>query len=472
MKKTSICANIHCMVKVDEEVQEVKAEEKEQKKTPRWKYILNISIILVITGVAVFFSVKDNGVEIWDLLRTANIGYLFALLGVSILQASIRALILYCFARLYTRKYHIHQALATDQIGVFYNAVTPGASGGQIMQAYTFKKQGIQISAAVSIMAMYSIAFQIVLVTMGTISFIIKYDSLMQLQAIPFQIAELKFEVPIWPLTIFGFSINVLAIGGILLMAYSRVFHNFVMGPCITLLNKLHIVKDPDKKRESLRIQVENFKMEFRRLFTNIPFVTLILFLFVCYAVVKFSYPYFCGLALGNESTNANLFDAIVLSNYHSMVTQLIPIPGAAGVSEYFFAKLFVNKDNPAIGFFYSSGGWVDSLALCQASLLMWRAFTFIFPLVVAGFVTAFYRSSPKNEAHLRGELPNRKTFVSLQEETYVSRQEQLNTMVETTRLSRAAILAKLKSGTKKRKKRAKKQVKDQEEDTNREYHI
>ena len=471
MKKTSIYANITCMVKVEEEIKEPQHEEKEPKSTPKWKYILNISLILVITGVAVFFSVKDNGAEIWDLLSTANVPYLFALLGVSILQASIRALILYCFARLYTRKYHIHQALATDQIGVFYNAVTPGASGGQIMQAYTFKKQGIQISAAVSIMAMYSIAFQIVLVTLGTISFIIKYDSLMQLEAIPFDIAGLKFSVPIWPLTIFGFSINVLAIGGILLMAYSRVFHNFVMGPCISLLHKLHIVKDPDKKRESLRIQVENFKMEFRRLFTNIPFVTLILFLFVCYALVKFSYPYFCGKALGNMSENSNLFDAIVLSNYHSMVTQLIPIPGAAGVSEYFFAKLFVNTKTPETGFFFAVGGAKDSLALCQASLLMWRFFTFILPLVIAGFVTAFYRSSPKNEAHLRGELPNRKTFVSLQVETYVSRQEELNTMVETTRLSRAAVLAKLKP-KKKRKIKPKKPQQDEETDTNREYRL
>lgn len=458
------------MVEVEEEVVSKQPEKKEEKKSATWKYVLNISIILVVTGFAVFFSVKDNGVEIWDLLRTANIPYLFALLGVSILQAAIRALILFCFARLYTRRYHIHQALATDQIGVFYNAVTPGASGGQIMQAYTFKKQGIQISAAVSIMAMYSIAFQIVLVTMGTVSFIIKYDALMQLQAIPFDIGGFKFSIPIWPLTIFGFSINVLAIGGILLMAYSRIFHNFVMGPCVSFLHKLHIVKDPDRKRESLRIQVENFKMEFRRLFTNIPFVILIFFLFICYALVKFSYPYFCGKALGNASENANLFDSIVLSNYHSMVTQLIPIPGSAGVSEYFFAKLFVNTSKPETGFFYAIGGAKDSLALCQASLLMWRFYTFILPLVVAGFVAAFYRSSPKNEAHLRGDLPNRKTFVSLQEETYVSRQEQLNTMVETTRLSRAAILAKLKTPKKRKTKQKKPRLKDDE--SNREYRL
>ena len=431
---------------------------KAEGKTATWKYVLNISLILLITAIAVFFSVKDNAGEIWDLLSTANVPYLLSLFGVGLLQAGIRSLILYCFARLYTKRYYFHQALATDQIGVFYNAVTPGASGGQIMQAYTFKKQGVQISAAVSIMAMYSIAFQIVLVTLGLVSFIVKYDTLIHLEPIPFDIGGLKFTIPIWPLTIFGFSINIFAILGILLMSYSHIFHNFVMGPCISLLHKLHIIKDPDKKRESLRIQIENFKIEFRRLITNIPFFILIIVLFVAYAFVKYSFPYFCGKAIGNESTTASIWDSIVLTNYHSMVTSLIPIPGSAGVSEYFFVKLFVNTKNPTTGFFYSSTG--QSSALCYACLLLWRAFTFIFPLVVGGFVTAFYRSSPKNEARIQGEMPNRRTFVNLQEETYVSRKEELNTMVETSKLSRAAIIEKLKpKRRRKRKKKVKKPV-------------
>lgn len=467
-----------------ENKEEVKAvqEQQEQKKTPTWKYVVNICIILAITALAVFLSVKGQAGEIWDLLTTASPIFLLVLFGVAILQALVRSFIIFCFARLYTRKYKFHQALATDQIGVFYNGVTPGASGGQIMEAYTFKKQGVQISAAVSIMAMYSIAFQIVLITLGLISFIVKYDTLMLIESIPFNIGGLEFSVPIWPLTIFGFSINIFAIVGILLMSYSHAFHNFIMGPCITLLGKIKILKNPDKSRESLRIQVENFKIEFKRLMTNIPFLILIIVLFTAYAALKYSFPYFCGLALGNESTSATLWDSIVLANYHSMVTSLIPIPGAAGVSEYFFIKLFVNTKNPAVGFFYTSAG--NSEALCTACLLLWRTFTFILPLLVGGFVAAFYRSSPKNEAKLQGELPNRKTFVSLQEETYVSRYAELNTMIETSTLNREAILAKLKPSKKKSSKKKsststkakpKKKIeepKEEPKDEEREFHI
>lgn len=444
-----------------------KIEDKNEKKTPVWRYILNISIILTITIIAVWLSMRNQAADIWRLLTTAKLPFLFLLFGVAFLQASIRSLILFSFARLYTKKYKFHQALANDQIGMFYNGVTPGASGGQIMQAYTFKKQGVQISAAVSVMAMYSIAFQIILVSLGTLSFILKYDTLMLIEPIPFNLGGWEFSIPIWPLTIFGFSINIIAILGILLMAYWHGFHNFIMGPFFNFLGKLHIVKNPDKKRESLRIQVENFKIEFKRLITNIPFLILILLLFAAYAATKYSFPYVCGLALGNESTAATLWDSIVLTNYHSMVTSLIPIPGSAGVSEYFFLKLFVNSGTPEVGFYYSTTNTPESL--CTACLLLWRTFTFILPLLVGGIVAAFYRSSPKNEAHFQGEMPNRQTFVDLQNETYVSRKNQLDTMVTSTSLNRKAIMEKLKTYKKPRKVKQE-ELKEKEENT--EIHI
>ena len=115
----------------------------------------------------------------------------------------------------------------------------------------------------------------------------------------------------------------------------------------------MKIVKNPDKTRENLRIQVENFKIEFRRLWTNIPFFILVTVSFAIYMTLKFSIPYFCGLALGNEHTSIKYFwDSVFLGNYHQMITGIIPIPGSAGVSEYVFTMLFCNKANPREGFY------------------------------------------------------------------------------------------------------------------------
>ncbi len=422
---------------------------KPRNKKSTVKYILNISLVLIATGLAIFFAIKDDAKEIGHYLSTADGNFLLVIIAVMVGCILVRSFILFCFAHLFTRKYHFHQAIAVDQIGQFYNAITPGASGGQIMQAYTYKKQGVQISSAVSILAMYSIVYQVVLIVFGTISFIIKYDFIISIGYIQtgIKINEVPMNIPIWPLTIVGFLLNVGVIFIVFLMGYWHSFHNFVMGPIVSLLHKIKIVKDPDKTRENLRIQVENFKIEFRRLSTNIPFLILVVVSFTAYIILKFCIPYFVGKALHNESTVASFWDCIFLSNYHQMITGLIPIPGSAGVSEFVFYNLFLNEASPEKGFFTI---FVDGIAnkeasrtLCRASLLIWRSSTFVVPILIGGLVSAFYRSAPKNEAHM-GDIPNRQTFVTLQKETYVERYEEVASLVETSKLSREAIVAKL----------------------------
>ena len=461
---------------MDSKELEKKVQEKEDQiengapknKKSTIKYILNISLVLVATGVAIFFAIKDDANEIWNTLTGADVKYLLAILGLMFGCILVRSFILFCFAHLFTRKYHFHQAMAVDQIGQFYNAITPGASGGQIMQAYTFKKQGVAVSSAVSMLAMYSIVYQIILIIFGTASFIIKYDFITAMGYIRTTIVvnNVPLDLPIWPLTIIGFLLNVGVIAIVFLMGYWHAFHNFVMGPVVTLLSKIKIVKNPDKTRENLRIQVENFKIEFRRLSTNIPFLLLVVVSFTAYMIIKFCIPYFVGKALGNQSPVPDFkafWDSIFLSNYHQMITGLIPIPGSAGVSEFVFYNLFMNEKNLENGFFcmydnFGNPSFEATRTLARSALLVWRSSTFVIPITIGGFVAAFYRSSPKKEAHASGDIPNRQTFYSLQNETFVERSQEVNSLVETTRLSREGIIKKLNP---KRRKKPTKNKKD-----------
>ena len=423
---------------------------KQKGKKSYIRYFLNISFVLIATGLAIFLSVRPNAAQIWDNLMHADVKYLLIVLGLMLGCILVRSFILFCFAHLFTRKYHFHQAMAVDQIGVFYNAITPGANGGQILQAYTYKKQGVQISSAVSILAMYSIVYQTVLIIFGLISIIMKHEFITSVGFIrtTITINEVPLDLPIWPLTIIGFLLNVSFIGIIFLMSYWHGFHNFIMGPVVSLLHKIKLVKNPDRTRENLRIQVENFKIEFRRLNTNIPFLILVIIFFVGYFFLMFSVPYFVGEALGNQSPSKSLWDCIFLSNYHQMITGLIPIPGGAGVSEFVFYNLFINEKNLESGFFcVFVDGVTDisaSQSLCRSALLLWRSATFIIPIFIGGFVAAFYHASPKNEIRLAGDIPNRQTFVSLQRETYIERYKEVESLVETSRLSRDAIFEKL----------------------------
>ena len=470
--------------KVEQYEQDQKSGKKKSKKSVI-KYVLNISFVLIVTVVSIILTTWNKWDLILENLAKADIKWLFAILGVVLGTILVRSFILFCFARLYTRNYHFHQAIAVDQVGQFYNAVTPGASGGQIMQAYTYKKQGLHISSAVSALAMYSICFQIVLIIYGLLAFIIKFDLIMAMENISIRFNDqFTLVIPTLLLTIIGFILNVSVILIVLLMGYWHGFHNFIMGPVIGLGAKLKLVKNPDKTRENLRISVENFKIEFRRLWTNIPFFILVMVSFAIYMTLKFSVPYFCGLALGNEHTTFNYFwDSVFLGNYHQMITGLIPIPGSAGVSEYVFTMLFVNKTNPAEGFYFVSDATLEeavlfskkSESLAVSCLLLWRSITFIIPIAVAGLTTAFYRASPKEEARNREDLPNRETFVALQNETYVMRKEEVDALVHTQTLSRQALFKKLsgnnqnkakKPSNKKKETKIPKNVRDDEYNT------
>lgn len=507
------------------QVSELEQNGGKKKKKSIYKYILNISIVLIVTALAIFLNVKDNFNEIVRLIASSSYIWVLVVIGVMAVQISVRTFVLFAFARLYTRDYHYRQAAAVEFIGTFYHAVTPGGQGGEVMQAYTYKKQGIAISSAVSMLAMHSIVFQLVLVIYGIIAFIFKYQ---YINALPLTdlgaIGSWHIKLPMWALTIIGFGLNVGYVGLILMMGYWKGFHRFIMGPLITFLNKIRLVKNPDKSRENLRVQVENFKIEMRRLFSNIPFTLLIAVCFFAAFTLKFSIPFFVGKALHNESQSATFWDSVFLSNYHQMVTGLIPIPGSAGISEAVFRLLYVtNPATPNNSFFYKaatdaqlasrfasmmknntaiatipiaeiesfmtdsgftsvlelkgtaydavytavkySADTTESVSLASAALLTWRSITFIIPLVIAGFVTAFYRASPKDDIAENKRLPNRQTLVALRKETYTERYQQVETMVETSRLTRESIMKRLRilKNDDRKKRREKKKKEEQE---------
>ena len=156
------------------------------------------------------------------------------------------------------------------------------------------------------------------------------------------------------------------------------------------------------------------------------------------------------------------------------MVTGLIPIPGSAGVSEYFFTQLFVDTRQPMNGFYYlNEEGMNLSTELCSSALLLWRTTTFTLPLIAAGFVTAFYRATPHHIEKEPGEAPSRETFIEVQRQTLLAREKSLNETIHTNELSRKAIMDRLKQVTVKkptnrkpaRKNNRKKKDDDQDED-------
>ena len=428
---------------------EKKVEEK--KKHSFLKFLLYFLIILIATGIALFLSLYQDFQGVIDSIARADIGILLLMFGLVLVSHAIEAFVIFIFSRLYTRNYHYPSALATQMVGSFYSAVTPGASGGQAMQVYTLKKQGVEVSNAASIMIMSFIIYQSALIVVGIVGVFFKWNLITTIGNFEISVGNATLSIPAIPFTIAGFLLNISVILLLFVMSFSHKIHNFIMHHGINLLAKLRILKKPEETRESLRIQVENFKIELKRLGSNIPVTILIFTCFTLVLILRFSIPFFAGVALDGYgyllevdgtlvirdnlpvlSTGsvsfASFWDAVFLSSYHQMVAGLVPIPGAAGVSEYFFSMIFSN--------------YFVSQQVTSAAQIIWRFLTFHIMLLIAGIVSASYHVSPKETAH----EANRKTFVTIQLETYEIRKKTADTMFETASLSRKEMQERLRN--------------------------
>lgn len=455
---------------VNEDILEDQAKTKAketQKETPKkkndnYKYIIYLFLILTITGLVLWYNLTSKTTDasgnpiyvyqtIGGVFANMNWGFFALFIGFIVVSYLISSFIIFMFARLYTKHYKYHQAVANNCVGAFYSAITPGASGGQFAQVYTFKKQGIPVSNSASIFVMYFIISQSVLILFGLISLATRFNLIMKVDSIPIKLGELSFNLPIWIFILFGFVINLLVIFLLLFASYSKRFLHFISVTLINWLYRFHLIKNPIEKTKSIKIQVENYRIELRRLQSNLPFTFLLILLCAINLIITQLAPFFSGLALNAFDKShfdlwPKLYDCIVSLNFHQMITGLIPLPGSAGISEIVFSILFGPSSNFFASDFYSKGG-------LNIVLLVWRFGTFYIPFIVNGIVAATYKSRglPYKERII--PVGNRKTMLTIQLETYVERKVSSDTIYETKALERKELLNKLKLGGHKEKR-------------------
>ena len=352
------------------------------RKDIKRQIILNIIYLIVVIGLtslAFYLTIGNNTTRVLDALKEANIWYIIAIFGVILGCILCRSIAIFSLTRITNKDYFFHRAIAIDQIGTLYRMVTPAGLGSHIMEAHTYVTQGVRRSNALSILAMYSIVYQVVLILYGAVSLIIKRNVLTEISYIVIN----GGRVPLWLLIAIGFTFNVATIGFIFLLSYWEPFYKLIRNPICALLYKLHLIKDLDAARAHLDGSKVNFRNNLKSLLKNVKTLLIAALMFFVYITISYSVPYIAGLSLNNNSVYTNYWDSVLLSNVHQMATCIIPIPGSSGVSELFFYNLFYPESGPQ---FYASE------EIARASLLIWRGLMFIVPLFISSIFTMIYR--------------------------------------------------------------------------------
>lgn len=287
------------------------------------KQILFLLVLITFTFWLIFR--KQNFNEIYNIVINANVK--FVILG-------IIAMFLYFTAEAYNLR-RIMKAFGEDMsllkatkftlIGFFFSSITPAATGGQPMEIYYMYKEKYSSTYGMTALLIQFCCFQCVTILAGIAGAIINSSYI---------------QGNIFYLLLIGITFNSIALIGTLIFLFSKRLTRFLLNIAIKLLQILRY-KKVDTVKEKLEKALEKYNdcSDFIKKHKSI-FVKS--FLVVCFQVLMYySISYFVYKSFNLSGVSA--FNIITVQALLYSTVSSLPLPGAVGVSESAFLKIFAN---------------------------------------------------------------------------------------------------------------------------------
>ena len=316
----------------------------------------NIIILIIITIIVLYFSLKDNFYEVINQILTMNIWYLLVAFILLILFWIFRSYPMYTFCKKINKDFKYLNSIQLTLRTQFFNAITPFATGGQPYQIYYLKQCGIDYASSTSVVLENFIVYQIALVILGLLALLSNNI---------FKIFNKVYFLQ--QLIALGFIINTLVIVVMFILAFSKKMNKKLINIGIIILTKLRIVKSQEKTLEKWDENITRFHKSAKILLEDKKmFIFNVIYNFIALSCL-YLIPLFVLFSMGDyNSLNAGV--TIVTSAYIMIIGSFVPIPGATGGLEYGFVQFF--------------GNFIGGSTL-SAVMLVWRFITYYFGMII-----------------------------------------------------------------------------------------
>lgn len=321
---------------------------------------LNILLLILVTIIVLYISLKDNFYEVIMGFSKLNIFWIIMALILTFGYYYFRSLSLHNFTKKFSSDITFSKILKITFITQFFDGITPSSSGGQPYQIYALNKEKIKIMDATNITIQNFIVYQIALVLLGLIAVISNnYLNLFK------SVGMIK------KLIILGFIINVIVIIGLFSLAFMKRLNRMIMRFIITILSKLKIIKNKQEIIKNLNNYIETFHKGALILLKNKKnFIKTIIYNLIGLILI-YMVPVLILYGLGNYNTLSQ-YNSIVASAHVMLIGAFIPIPGATGGLEYAFTQFY--------------GVFITGTQLTLV-MLLWRFLTYYLGVIIGGIL-------------------------------------------------------------------------------------
>ncbi len=332
------------------------------------KIILNFSLIILALGIVLYISLKDNYDEIINYIFKIKLEYII----LSILSLLLFRIIIGISSYLVTTsdgsKFKLIRSIQINFIMLFFQGITPFASGGQASEIYYLHKEKVSKVRATNIALQDFIIYQVALLVVEFVAII--YNKIFNL---------FPSNSIINKLVLLGMFFNFLILLISFILGFSKKVSKFILKIGIRILKKVKLISNSSLAKDKIQDLVNNFHDNALELIKNKKRFIICILLNILALLVLYSIPYY--VMIGLNITNVNIINVIIITTYIMVISPFMPIPGGIGGLEYGFIYFF---------------GYIITGNILTAVMLIWRFLSYYLGLIIGAVILMFYRR--KNE--------------------------------------------------------------------------
>lgn len=323
------------------------------------KVVLEMSVLVALMGVTFYLLLRDRNITmVWASVMAAKKGYILL---------AVASMLLYIFCGGWCIRVLLHglgqsmsiwRCFKYSFVEFYFSALTPSSTGGQPMQLVYMKQDGYSISDSSVILLAVTALYKLAFLMLALIFFLINWPMMAE------KIFVMRY------LFILGLVLNVALIFGLCCLLFSKRLVYFLSTTVLRLLGKLHLVKDAERHVFSLARKSVQYRRctSFMKAHPVIVFRTFGVLVIQRLALLIIPYLIYRSFGLRGYGITQLLAVQLLLS----MCVDMLPLPGAVGISEKAFLVLF---------------GPIFGNHLLTSAVLLSRGISFYLMVLLSGIV-------------------------------------------------------------------------------------
>lgn len=336
------------------------------------RLILNLLVAGLCVWMIFYFLYSEQG--LYDLITSSqqiNLWWIAAALLSYCTSVFADVLVIYLYIHDEYKQFKIRHSARSVLLGLFWSGITPSSTGGQPMQVYYMSKHKVDVGYSSSRLLNRFLVYQITMTVMTVIAVILKFSYFQE-----------HMDTPILStLVTIGFISQTFITLVFVFLAFSKNLTAKATRGIASLLCKIRLIKDKDRLKKSLETQLAKFHSGNRMIFSKPKLVMMAVVLTVIQLIAMFLVPYCIYRSFGLNQ--ASPFDMVCSQAFVTLISGMIPIPGASGAAEFSFTALFALFFTPAT---------------IKSATLIWRIITYYLSILVGAPFAYMTKTTTRNK--------------------------------------------------------------------------